>query len=354
MVTAQEIEGGFPRLRLGKFPTPVHRLGQASRRTGAEIWVKRDDQSGERYGGNHLRKIEFLLADARRRHKKRVLTFSCLGSNYAVAMALYGGQAGLPCEVVQSYKLPTLALRQNLLLTAHFGARLHYARTFPAAGLLLAGLFARRALADGRPPYLTRAGASAPLGVLGFVLAGLELADQVRRGLCPRPDVLFVTVSSCGTVAGLLVGLALADLPVPVVGVRVVDGWMANRAHVAWLTAGVRRLLRRRVPGARAGGAAALPPFELCHDYFGGGYGAPTPEAEAAVAAAREDGLRLENAYTGKTFAAVTDWGARPENRGRMALFWNTYNSVDLSPVAAGLDWHELPRPLWQFFDGRA
>src|SRR5262245_51620472 len=122
MLSAHEIENAIPRLRLGTFPTPVHRLNRASVRTGAEIWVKRDDQSGERYGGNHLRKIEFLLADAQRLRRKRVLTFSCLGSNYAVAMALYGQQVGLPSDVVMSYKLPTPALRHNLVLTQHFGA----------------------------------------------------------------------------------------------------------------------------------------------------------------------------------------------------------------------------------------
>jgi D-cysteine desulfhydrase len=351
MISAGKIEETVPRLKLGTFPTAVHRLDRASQRGGADIWVKRDDQSGERYGGNHLRKIEFLLADAQARERRRILTFSCLGSNYAVAMALYGQQIGLPCDVVMSYKLPSLALRQNLLLTAHFGARLHYARTFAGAGAVLVKLFAQRAFTDGRAPYVTRAGASAPLGAMGFVLAGLELADQIRQGQCPKPDVLFVTVSSCGTVAGLLVGLALADCPIPIIGVRVVDAWMANSRHVAWLVAGTKRLLRRRVPGILS---FRVPSVELCHDYFGDGYGAPTPKAEAAVAAAREDGLRLENTYTGKTFAAVSDWAARPENRGRTALFWNTYNSVDLSPIVAGLDWRQLPRSLWQFFEREA
>src|SRR5437588_10783232 len=96
-VSAEGIESGFPRLKLGTFPTPVHRLERASERAGAEIWVKRDDLSGERYGGNHLRKIEFLLADAQRRKRPRILTYSCLGSNYAVAMSVYGHPVGLPC-----------------------------------------------------------------------------------------------------------------------------------------------------------------------------------------------------------------------------------------------------------------
>ncbi len=73
-----------------------------------------------------------------------------------------------------------------------------------------------------------------------------------------------------------------------------------------------------------------------------------------AVATAKEDGLRLENTYTGKTFGAVNDWGSRPENHGRTALFWNTYNSVDLSPIVSRLDWRQLPESLWQFFQADA
>ena len=52
-----------------------------------------------------------------------------------------------------------------------------------------------------------------------------------------------------------------------------------------------------------------------------------------------------------ETFAAVNDWATRPENRGKAALFWNTYNSVDLSAILADLDWRRLPRSLWPFFD---
>ena len=120
-----------------------------------------------------------------------MVTFSCLGSNYAVAMAIYGQRLGLPCEVVMSYKLPNLALRRNPLLTQHFGARLHYAKTFPGAGVRLGSVLFRSWVEDKVWPYFTRAGASAPIGAMGFVRAGLELAAQIRAGICPMPDRLF-------------------------------------------------------------------------------------------------------------------------------------------------------------------
>jgi 1-aminocyclopropane-1-carboxylate deaminase/D-cysteine desulfhydrase-like pyridoxal-dependent ACC family enzyme len=143
----------FDRAALGTFPTPITRLDRLSTTSGAEVWAKRDDFSGEQYGGNHLRKLNTSSQMRGGGGGKRVVTFSCLGSNYAVAMAIYGQRVGLPCEVVMSYKLPNLALRRNLLLTQHFGARIHYAKTFPGAGLRLGSvLFRSLAEASSSPP----------------------------------------------------------------------------------------------------------------------------------------------------------------------------------------------------------
>ncbi len=76
-------------------------------------------------------------------------------------------------------------------------------------------------------------------------------------------------------------------------------------------------------------------------------------EGEAAVAVARDEaGLTLEGTYTGKTFAAVLAWASLPENRGRRALFWNTYSSADFSEILKRADWRELPKRLWKYFDG--
>jgi D-cysteine desulfhydrase len=123
---------------------------------------------------------------------------------------------------------------------------------------------------------------------------------------------------------------------------------MANRAHVMGMARASSRLVQRRI---KLGAPITLPPFTLIHDYFGGGYGTASTQSKAAVAAASRDGLSLENTYTGKTFAAVLDWARTPENRGKRALFWNTYNSVDQSAALDGLDYHTLSPNLWPFFE---
>ena len=68
--------------------------------------------------------------------------------------------------------------------------------------------------------------------------------------------------------------------------------------------------------------------------------------------ARQEGGLVLEGTYTGKTFAALLDWAQALSHRGRRVIFWNTYNSVDLSSVMQQLDWHALPKTVWKCFDG--
>src|SRR5438445_13438617 len=90
-----ETEGRIPWIPLGTFPTRVHRLARLGADTGArELWMKRDDESGRSYGGNKVRKLEFLLADAKAKGATRLLTIGGVGSNLAVAAAIYGRAQG--------------------------------------------------------------------------------------------------------------------------------------------------------------------------------------------------------------------------------------------------------------------
>src|SRR3990167_6604553 len=111
----------FPRLSFGDLPTPVHRMNNLSNKSGAELWVKRDDLSGDLYGGNRVRQLEFLLADARKRGHKRILSAGGVGSNYIVAVAAYGRQVGISLDGIMIDQPPTLQVRRNLLLAHHFG-----------------------------------------------------------------------------------------------------------------------------------------------------------------------------------------------------------------------------------------
>ncbi|MEW6776278.1 MAG: pyridoxal-phosphate dependent enzyme [Bdellovibrionota bacterium] len=336
----EEIRKTLPWAPLGSFPTPLERFAGSGE---AEIWVKRDDLTSPLYGGNKVRKLEFLLADARAKGAGKILTFGGVGSNHAVACAAHGSEAGLSCEAIVVDQPLTPHVRKNLLLGHSFGARLHYASSLPGALVQFASLRRRLGKETGKAPYVILPGGSTPLGSVGYALAALELAEQVGRGELPKPDAVFVALGSSGTLGGLLAGAALAGISSEWVGVQVVEWPVVSAWNVRRLAEGTLRLLK--ASGKR------LPPFQIEKGFFGGKYGLPTQKGAAAIERASASGLALEGTYTGKTFAALLDWAAREENRGKRVLFWNTYSGADQTKRLEKADWRNLPQDLWKYFD---
>ena len=116
----------LPYVSLGEFPTPVQKLNQLGRQLGLDnLFIKRDDLSGKVYGGNKIRKLEFLLGDALRIGAKEVLTFGSAGSNHALATAIYARQLGLKSISMLVPQPNAHYVRRNLLMSYHCGAELH-------------------------------------------------------------------------------------------------------------------------------------------------------------------------------------------------------------------------------------
>ncbi|MBX3466184.1 MAG: pyridoxal-phosphate dependent enzyme [Planctomycetes bacterium] len=326
----------LPHVALGAFPTPVEPLEGLSRALGAECWVKRDDRAGARYGGNKVRKLELLLGRALARRRRGVVTIGAYGSHHALATAVYARALGLEVDLVLYPQPITAHVLDDLLADHAVGARLVWT---PHAALapLVAEVVARRApRTEVVPP-----GGSSALGTLGYVEGALELADQVRQGLLPAPDCVVVAAGTCGTAAGIALGLELAGLPARVVAVRVVPAAVTNAWLLRRLDLTARRLLRRA--GARwSRGPRA--PVELDPHELGGGYGVDTPAARAACERFAAEGIALETTYTGKAAAAFLRLAASPALRGRRVLFWHTFSSVDLAPLVAAADPAALPR----------
>jgi 1-aminocyclopropane-1-carboxylate deaminase/D-cysteine desulfhydrase-like pyridoxal-dependent ACC family enzyme len=309
------LEGEVPWLPLGRFPTAVERV-EGLLPPSVELWVKREDRSGEAYGGNKVRKLEFLLAESRAQGRERVLTVGGIGSHHVLATAIYGAALGLAVEAVVFPQPLNDHVRQQLVADLGAGARLVPTRGY--AGVPLAVL-ARRSGA-----YYVPGGGSSVTGTLGFVSAAVELEEQVAAGALPRPDLLYVALGSCGTAAGLIAGLGASGPEV--VAVRVVDRLVAN----AWRT---HRLARATL--SRIGAPGPLAPLRVEHTQFGGAYGRATPAAEEAVRRAAQAGLILETTYTGKVMAALLADAASGHLDGRRVLFWHTYSSADLAPLLA-------------------
>jgi D-cysteine desulfhydrase len=319
----------YPRLSLGAWPTPVTRLRAAGEWGAGSLWLKCDGHSAPAYGGNKVRKLELLLADARRRGARRLCTFGATGSNHALATAIHGQAQGLEVEVVLIPQAANSAAERTFGAILASGARVTCLPTRAALPLAMA----QRAVSGA---YVIPMGGSNGLGTLGFVRAALELAEQARAGACPVPDALYVAHGSGGTFAGLWLGCALAGLPTEVIGVRVADRPFCNAA-TAWHQAALaaRALASVGAPWPPLAHALRRAP-RVVHNQFGVAYGAPTPACAAALAALTAcGGPALEPTYTGKALAALRADAAAGLMRDRAVLFWNTYN---LQPT--------LPSPL--------
>lgn len=339
-----ELATRIPWLPLGRFPTRVQRV------TGllppsVELWIKRDDESGVAYGGNKVRKLEFLLADARARGRRRLATMGGIGSHHVLATAVYGRQEGFAVDAVVFPQPVNAHVREQMLADVAAGARLHPTRGY--LGVPLAAARLRRGAAWIAP------GGSSPVGTLGYVSGALELLEQVARGELPPPDVIYVALGSCGTAAGLLLGLggarSLARIDAELVGVRVVDRLVSNARVTRGLAHRTAALLAAR--GTDWFNQCRLARFRVEHGFFGGAYGRATPAADAAVARAAAVGLQLEPTYTGKAMAALLADADAGRLDGRRVLFMHTYNGVDLAPlIASGPGVEGLPAALRRHF----
>ncbi|MEX2177260.1 MAG: pyridoxal-phosphate dependent enzyme [Gemmatimonadaceae bacterium] len=279
-----------PRARLGDYPTPVQHVVIGSR----EFALKRDDRCGTLIGGNKVRGLEFLLGgvvpgDA-------VLTVGPRGSTHALATARCATALGATVTVVRWNQVMNDAARRvdNHLRRE---ARILDARWVPSAYAVAAALRMRR-----RVRWIPAGGASA-LAVLGHVNAALELARQVGAGECTEPDRVYVPLGTGGTAAGLSLGLHIAGLATRVRAVRVAPRIIASAGRIRWLANAAARLIERlsgeRVPRV---------PRDLItveHDFYGGAYGRPLGAIPATEATLAPLGIRLDDTYSRKAFAAA-------------------------------------------------
>lgn len=337
----------IPWTALGNYPSPVEKLSNLGRVLRAdEIWIKRDDVLSSICGGNKVRKLEFILADARTRGAKTLITVGGLGSNHALALAAHSRNHGFKSVLVLFNQPETRQVRKNLILDSYFGAEMHYADSYIKLPLITARELFNHLIYGDKPLYVS-AGGTTPLSTLGYVNAAFELKEQIERGEMPKPDCIFVPAGTGGTMAGLILGGVLSGLNTKIIGVNVSTKLIANRLMVSRLVRRTFNLMKKYSPNMPR--LPSEPDIVLLDDYIGKGYGHATQRANEAVKiAALEEGLQIEETYTGKTFAAFLDF-IRTHNK-RVCLFWHTFNSVDFSEIIEKIDYHSLPQEFHKLF----
>ena len=341
-----DLASRIPRLPIATLPTPVERLDSLSQELGLpDLFIKRDDLAGDPYGGNKVRKLEFLLAKAKAAHGKETLTFGYAGSNHATATAIYAHQAGLHPITMVLPQANTHYLQRNLLTQLSVGTELHQVSTLRRMYAAVSSQMALHTLKRGKAPTIIPAGGSSALGSLGFVNAALELRAQIDAGEMPEPDLIYVAVGSMGTAAGLLPGLKLAGLNSHVVGVRVAGDAFVDEQKLfslAEATAELAGIEFERMP----------PRLTLRHDFFGKKYAVFTEEsAEARAVMEGHTGIPLDGTYTGKAFAALLHDARQGLIQGKKVLFWNTYNSHPQDPFTQGQNYRDLPKAFHAYFE---
>jgi 1-aminocyclopropane-1-carboxylate deaminase/D-cysteine desulfhydrase-like pyridoxal-dependent ACC family enzyme len=305
---------------LGTFPTRLERLAALST-PECELWVKRDDLTNAEYGGNKVRKLEYLLADARAHKAERILTIGAVGSHHVLATALHGARAGLAVGAILVPQPRTQAAVDTLRAGLAAGLEAYPCPSAARVPLVLARVMRRR-------DYLVPPGGSSPVGSLGYAEAVGELARQIRGGEMPEPEVMVVALGSGGTAAGILAGIAKHGLRARLVGVRVVDARVTSRAATLVLA----RAVARRI-GARASASALWRLLEVADTELGAGYGHATASGEKAMVRALEAGLDLDTTYTAKAFAGALR--LVEQRAARTLLYWHTLSCAPMAPLLA-------------------
>ena len=330
-----ELAARVAHVPLATLPTP---LVQRETDVGTCL-LKLDGHTHDVYGGNKVRKLEYVLAQARAHGARRVATFGAAGSNHATATAVHARAVGLECVTFLSRQRPTPWIAGNLARQVHAGARIVF-----VDGIRGEREARAREVVDRLPGKTWRIpmGGSSLAGTLGYINAGLELAQQLAD--CEPPDRLYVPLGTMGTAVGLTVGLALAGVRTPVHAVRVVHETVGSAELAQRLMTGVFRVLRRLTPACKD---VTADPAQLIvrNEFFGSGYAAVTPEAREAVHVANDQlGIALETTYSGKTFAALLADQQDPGRRADRPLLVCTYQSQ--APAPPDIKAENLPPAL--------
>ena len=311
----------LPKTPLADLPTPLEQHAIDTPAGPRTILVKRDDLTSASYGGNKIRKLEYIFRRAVERNAKRVATFGSVGSNHALATAILAREVGLECTCFLTHQTRTSKIPRTLNMHRRLGTEIvRY-----GGGIDTLRVF--RKYLQNRSTWVIPLGGSSWLGAVGFVNAGLELAAQVAETGMAAPSRIYIANGTMGSATGLLLGLAAANVPTEVHAVRVADSRFADPAVLDRLVRKTALLLHRYDPTFDSGVAGRVR-LRWRDEFFAGGYAKSDPTTERAVRLADTDaGLHLETTYTGKAMAALVHDLQLPDYQGEDYLFWNTHSS---------------------------
>ena len=304
--------GHIPRIKLTDLPTPLEEMPRLTEALGGpRLFVKRDDLTATGLGGNKVRKLEFLLADAKKKGSTIVITSGGPQTNHGRITISAAAKLGMKAAVVAIGDEPT-RVSGNLLLDYLMGAEVHFVP--PILNESLSGddkwtknmsnmenkveELAESLRQKGENPYVIKLGGTEPLGTLGYLDASIEILSQLNSRRI-KADYLVCGVGTGGTFSGLLLGMKLLNSNMKVLGVSITAKNYILSPNVMYEVSEVAKLLGKKTE-------LTEDEVTIYDEYVGTAYGYPTKEgAEAIKLTARSEGLILDPVYTGKIMAGL-------------------------------------------------
>ncbi|MCL2900287.1 1-aminocyclopropane-1-carboxylate deaminase/D-cysteine desulfhydrase [Brenneria tiliae] len=323
----------FERVALGFFPTPLEPLRNLGAALGIELEIKRDDYTGFGGGGNKVRKLEYLMADACRQGINVVITTGGHQSNHARMVAAAARKFGMnPVLVLRGN--PPDRYQGNLLLDKLFGAELEFLDPEGYFSQIADAMQAHAdaAAARGLKAMIIPLGGATPLGALGYVRAVEEIDSQLKdRGQRP-PEAIVAPTGSGGTLAGLYVGARQYWPQTKIVGISV-------SAKAPWFQQRISAMAQECADLLQWPQRWAPENIWIEDDFVGAAYGVPSAGGiEAIYRVAQAEGVLLDPVYTGKAMHGLIDLVERGEIApGARVLFIHCGGSPALYPFAQTL-----------------
>ncbi len=331
----QSLSKSLSCIELGDLPTPINQLTnlESYYNNNCKLFIKDDGLTGQvengvrSFGGNKIRKLEFLLADARAHGAQSVMTYGYIGSNHVVATAVSSKKLGMRCIAQLSPQNVTHVVKRNMLLMGEHDTTMILNPNREIRSMQTICSCVPHTYEYGEVPYFIPTGGSCPIGIVGFVNAAFELKEQIKNEVMPEPDYIYVATGSCGTLVGLMLGARAAGLKSKIIGIAVEPDDPRNSfvTQILSLLKQTNKLLHEK--------DGTFPLFEwhtkdiTVHLNFGGpNYGVTTPEALEAIDLFQEkEAIGLDTTYTGKAAAGMLTDIASGIVDDKVVLFWNTF-----------------------------
>lgn len=325
----------LPRISLATLPTPLHDATRLREVLGGpakcpRILIKRDDQTGLAFGGNKVRKLEFLVADALRHGATTLVTAGAAQSNHARATAAAAVMCGLRAVLVLETDDPEQAPQGNLLLDHLLGAEVRLIPGGTDTAEVMEAV-AEELRSRGGRPYLIPVGGSNAIGAAGYLTMTLELCDQLAE-MGTEPQWLYFANGSRGTQAGIVLGAKALGMPYRSRGVVISANSAERQARTLAIANEAAELVGAQV-------RLDAEEIENVEGFVGDGYAIPTAAGDATIPLlARTEAVFLDPVYTGKAMSALVAHVRTGELRpDETVVFVHTGGTASLFAHAARL-----------------